>query len=91
MKRHKHSSKFKTKVVLDALSGRYTLQELSRKHEVHSSQITKWKAHFLSQASTVFETTAEKKDQEDSTEKADLYKIIGQQKVEIDFLKKASS
>ena len=91
MKRRNHSSSFKTKVVLDALSGKYTIQELSRKHEVHSTQINKWKSHFLKNASSVFENGTETKDQDIVAEKAELYKVIGQQKVEIDFLKKASS
>lgn len=91
MKRRKFSSNFKTIVVLDALSGRYTIQELARKHEVHPTQINKWKSHFMKNASAVFENGSEKKDRDDSLETEELYKIIGQQKVEIDFLKKASS
>ena len=43
MKRRKFTSKFKTKVVLEALSGRYTVQELARKYELHANQISKWK------------------------------------------------
>ena len=91
MKRRKFSSKFKTKVVLEALSGRYTIQELARKFEVHPTQIGKWKSHFMENASSVFENGSEKKHDEEGLDKEKLYKIIGQQKVEIDFLKKASS
>ena len=39
-KRRKFNSGFKTKVVLDALSERYSIQELSRKHGVHANQIS---------------------------------------------------
>jgi transposase len=31
----KHSADFKTKVVLEALSECYTIQELGRKYEIH--------------------------------------------------------
>ena len=41
MKRRKYTSKFKTKVVLEALSERYTLQELGRRHDIHPNQIAK--------------------------------------------------
>lgn len=91
MKRRKFSSKFKTKVVLEALSGRFTVQELARKHELHANQISKWKAHFLDNADTIFESKSEAKSDEDAVEKAKLYRIIGEQKVAIDFLKEASS
>jgi transposase len=35
MKKRKFSSDFKAKVVLEALSERYTIQEIARKHEIH--------------------------------------------------------
>ena len=49
-KRRKFTSKFKTKVVLEALSERYTLSELAERHQVHPNQISKWKSQFLEQA-----------------------------------------
>lgn len=88
MKRRKFTSKFKTKVVLEALSERSTVQELAKKHELHPNQISKWKAEFLSKAESVFDSCTKTSEQEEKTEK--LYQVIGQQKVEIDFLKKAS-
>ena len=87
MKRRKFTSKFKTKVVLEALSERSTVQELAKKYELHPNQISKWKAEFLSKAELVFDNGSKTTEQEEDTEK--LYKVIGQQKVEIDFLKKA--
>ena len=87
-KRRKFSSAFKTKVVLDALSERYTIQELGRKHQIHPNVITKWKTQFLEDAQSVFENKSDKKTE---SEEERLYKVIGQQKVEIDFLKKALS
>ena len=50
MSRRKFTSDFKTKVVLEALSERYTIQELGRKHEIHPTQISAWKAQFLDNA-----------------------------------------
>ena len=89
-KRRNFSAKFKTKIVLEALSERQTITELAQKHKLHPNQISRWKQEFLSGAETVFEKgTGRGKSAE--AEKERLYKIIGEQKVDIDFLKKALS
>lgn len=91
MTRRKFTSKFKTKVVLDSLSERYTIQELAIKYQLHSTQISSWKTQFLSQASSIFEQPT-KNSKSKLEEKEEQYlKAIGQQKMEIDFLKKALS
>jgi len=87
MSRRKFTSKFKTKVVLEALKERSTVKELAKKHTLHPNQISKWKAEFLDNAETVFDKKSKSSDIEQKTEK--LYKVIGEQKVEIDFLKNA--
>lgn len=89
-KRRKFSSAFKTKVVLEALSERYTIQELARKHEIHPTQLSAWKRQFLDGAESVFDTPAPEKSEADK-ERDRLYQVVGQQKIEIDFLKKALS
>ena len=89
-KRRKFSADFKTEVVLEALSERYSIQELARKHEIHPNQISQWKSQFLEGATSVFEKPKPKQSEEE-LEKERLYKVIGQQKIEIDFLKKALS
>jgi transposase-like protein len=83
--RRKFSAAFKTKVVIEALKEQMTIQELSSKFEIHPNQISTWKSDFLANAATVFEGTKSKSNEEVDTDK--LYKIIGHQKVEIDFLK----
>ena len=89
-KRRKFTPAFKTKVVLEALKERSTIQELGRKYELHPSQITQWKTQFLSNADQVFDKPGKEKSEEE-LEKERLYNVIGQQKVEIDFLKRALS
>jgi transposase len=42
--RRKFTADFKTKVVLEALKERSTIEELSKKHEIHPTQIN-WKTH----------------------------------------------
>ncbi len=89
-KRRNFSAKFKTKVVLESLSERQTIAELAQKHKLHPNQISKWKQDFLAGAEIVFEKGKTSRNKED-VEKDKLYKIIGQQKVDIDFLKNAFS
>lgn len=89
MKRRKFTTKFKTKVVLAALSERFTLAQLSEKYEIHPNQISQWKHQFISNADMVFSKGTKTKKEQKDDEKNKLLKIIGQQKVEIDFLKDA--
>ncbi|NQU88392.1 MAG: transposase [Mariniphaga sp.] len=85
-KRKKYTSGFKTKVVLEALQERESIQELGRKYDLHPTQISTWKSQFLSNASNIFEKGIEKND--DEKEKAELFKKVGQLQMEVDFLKK---
>jgi len=89
-KRRKFSTSFKTKVVLEALSERFTIQELARKHGLHANQISNWKTQFVANAEQIFEKPKSVKS-EVELEKERLYQTVGQQKIEIDFLKKALS
>ena len=84
--RKNHTPGFKTKVVLEALQERETIQEIGKKYEIHPNQISTWKTRFLSGASSVFEKGSEKDDTE--KERADLFKKVGQLQMEVDFLKK---
>jgi len=88
--RRKFSTAFKIKVVLEALSERYSIQELGRKHQIHPNQINKWKSHFLENAETVFDSGNGSAVKPESAEEK-LYKKIGELQMEVDFLKKALS
>ena len=88
--RRKFTSSFKTKVVSEALKERSTIQELDRKYELHPSQITQWKTQFLPNAEQVFDKSGKEQSAEE-LERECLFNVIGQQKVEIDFLKRALS
>ena len=89
MTRKKYSKEFKTKVVLESLKERHTLKELAQKHNIHPQQITNWKKQFLDKASLVFDKKGGSEKSEAEQREDALLKTIGQQKVEIDFLKKA--
>ena len=85
--RRKFSAAFKTKVALEALKERQTISELAGKFQLHPNQITKWKSEFLENATKAFEDE-DSSMKEFGQEREHLLKIIGEQKVDIDFLKK---
>lgn len=91
MSRRKFTSEFKFKVVVEALSERYSLQELGRKYEVHPNQITTWKSQFIKNGQGVFDRAVKDAKSEAEEKEERLLKTIGQLKVENDFLKKALS
>lgn len=89
MSRRRFTPKMKTKVVLEALKERHSLNELAQKYELHATQISRWKQEFLSQAEGIFEKKVKTKKKDDSLEKDAMLKVIGELKMENDFLKKS--
>lgn len=88
--KRKFTPEFKSKVALEALKERESVTELAKKFELHPNQINDWKREFTSNASVVFCKSKEKSSNEDK-DKEKLYQVIGQLKVENDFLRKALS
>lgn len=89
-KRKQHSDSFKAKVALEAIKENMTLAELSQKYGVHSTQILRWKKKALESMPGIFSQSAEHVVQDADKEKDELYRQIGQLKVELDWLKKKS-
>ena len=89
MSRRRFTPKMKTKVVLEALKERHSLNELAQKYELHATQISRWKQEFLSQAEGIFEKKVKTKKKDDSLQKDAMLKVIGELKMENDFLKKS--
>jgi transposase-like protein len=88
--RRRFSATFKAKVALEALQERETIEVLSKKHNVHPNQILRWKKEGTEQLHKVFSS---EKNKNDKSEKLidELYKQIGQLKVDNDWLKKKLS
>lgn len=86
--RRKFTSKFKTKVAIEALKERRTLSELAEQYELHPNQIRTWKKEFMNNAEEVFAKKSSKKN-DSGQELAKLYQKIGQLEIEKDFLKKS--
>ena len=89
MKRKQHSASFKAKVAIEALKEKRTVNELAGAYEIAPSMIFAWKKAAAAGMEQVFSPGAGRV-RSDANEGlvAQLYQQIGQQKVELDWLKK---
>ncbi len=85
--RRKHSKDFKTKVVLESLKERDSLEVIAKKYELLPTQITTWKTIALKKFPELFGNEL-KPYNKNEVKIQGLYAQIGQLKVENDFLKK---
>lgn len=86
-----YSSKFKSKVALEAVQGTSTIAEIAGKYQVHVNQVQQWKKRLMDGADEIFATAAERKKKECKTyTEDDLMKKIGRLEVENDFLRQVS-
>jgi len=86
--RKAYDDNFKARVALEAIKGERTISEIASQFKVHPNQITKWKKQLLENVSSLF---SKKKDHEIDELKSlneELYKKIGKQNIELEFLKK---
>ena len=88
--RTKRTSEFKAKVALAAIRGDQTVSELASLYKVHPNQITTWKRQAQDQLVATFDNKKAKSLKTEEKLKEELYRQIGQLKVELDWLKKKS-
>jgi transposase len=88
--RRKFSGAYKGKVALEAVQERETLESLSKKHDVHPNQILRWKKDVTDNVAKLFNTEKKKSEKTEQLIN-ELYKQIGQLKVENEWLKKKLS
>ena len=88
MSRRQHSGEFKAKVVLEAIRGERTINEIAAEYGVHPIQITQWKKVALEALPKLFSSRRGSKEKEEEALRDALYQQIGQLKVELDWLKK---
>jgi transposase len=88
MKKSIRSNKEKARIAIESIKESRTIAELSREYEIHPNQIGRIKKHLLENAEQLFSRGSNNKEKRLEEEQAELYKQIGQLKVENDFLKK---
>jgi transposase len=84
-KRKTHSPQFKVKVALSAIQNDETISQIASRFGVHPTMVSAWKRQMLEGAADIFDkSNKDKKHVEAHTD--ELYRQIGQLKVENDFL-----
>lgn len=88
--RRQHSSAFKAKVSLEAIKGEKSIAQLSSEFGVHPNQIRQWKKQLLQELPGIFSKKRKRAEKDAEQLESELYRQIGQLKVELDWLKKKS-
>jgi transposase len=83
-KRKKHSARFKAKVALAALTNAETTAQMASRFDVRPTMISAWKRQLLDSAADLFDKSNKNRKQIEGRVD-DLYRQIGQLKVENDF------
>ena len=84
-KRKRYAPAFKAKVALAALKNEETIAELAQRFELHPTMITSWKRALMDGATDIFDK-GHKSHKRVKGQIDELYRHIGQLKVERDFL-----
>ena len=86
--RKSHPPSLKAKVAIEAIKAQRTTAQIAQMFGVHPTQVGGWKRQALASLPDVFGNGREQIRQQADAEKDELFKQIGQLKVELDFLKK---
>lgn len=88
--KNKFSSAEKYKIALEAIKGELTQSQITAKYQVHATQISKWRKQALEYLQAAFSNKLQISGLVEDYESKlnELYRQVGQLKVENDFLKK---
>lgn len=81
---------FKAKVALEAIKGEKTIAQIASEYGVHANQIGQWKKRLFEELPGLFSDRRKREEKDGAAETDELYRQIGQLKVELDWLKKKS-
>ncbi len=84
-KRKQHNAQFKAKVALAALQNDETTAQLASRFNIHPTMISAWKRQLVESAADLFDKNHKSRKQAEA-QTDELYRQIGQLKVENDFL-----
>ena len=88
--RKRYSAALKAKVALEAIKGQRTASEIASEFGVHPNLVTKWRKQVVEQLPGLFSDKTERVDKKSQELESELYRQIGQLKVELDWVKKKS-
>lgn len=88
--RRTHDDNFKARIALEAIKEIKTIAQIASENDLHPNQVTRWKSEFLEKAPMIFsgDKKSEEKIKDLKDQQSTLHQKIGNQAMEIDFLKK---
>ncbi len=86
--RKQHNAKIKAKIALEAVKEEKTISQLSSEYGVHGNQIGQWKKRLLEELPVIFSDKRKRAEKDRDELESELYRQIGQLKVELEWLKK---
>ena len=86
--RKNYSASFKAKVAFEAIRNQRTISEIASGYDVHPNQVMQWKKRIIEEGGQIFSQKRDQKQREQEQLTDELYRQIGQLKVELDWLKK---
>ena len=87
-KRTQWTKETKFRVALEAYKGDREIAEIAAEYGVHPSQVTTWKKQLLNDGPEVFSRGRDEEAQRVAAERDELYRKVGHQQVQLDYLKK---
>jgi len=78
----------KVQVSVAAIKGEKTISQIASIYEVHPTQIQAWKKTALESLQNIFTDKRKKENQTQEQLVSELYKVIGQRDMELEWLKK---
>jgi putative transposase len=88
--RKSYDSRLIVQVALEALKNQRTIAQIASEYGVHPNMVTQWKQRLLNELPDIFNNKHQKNKQDNEILQDELYRQIGQLKVELDWLKKKS-
>jgi putative transposase len=86
--RKQYEAAFKARIALEAVKGEKTIAQIASESGVHPNQIRQWRQHLLDVLPEVFSNRRPQEEKARDEVEAELYRQIGQLKVELDWFKK---
>lgn len=86
--RTRWSKETKFKVAIEAYKGQRSVTEIASEYGVNPVQVHRWKKELMERGPELFGTKAEADRQAKEVERDDLFRTVGHQAVQIEFLKK---
>jgi transposase len=83
-----YTAEFKSKVAMETIRDDETINNITKKYEIHPNQISTWKTELIKGANNIVDRKRGKKPLSEELDREELLKIIGQLNVENNFLKK---